>query len=320
MKIAIHQIYYDDSQWRAIDPAFQPYDNRANPDPVWREYHVFRTEYLADNVREGEVTGYLSWKFGMKTRVRGRDFVDFIKRHPGRDVWFLNPHGIEPRRFRNVWLQGEHHHPGILRLARRVFRHVGINCDPESLEQPESQVLSRVVVEELTHRRFSLALDCHSGFGARDRIWFPYAHTVKPFPNMPEVHALKELFEQTYPTHNYVVEPQSRQYLTHGDLWDHFYLNARAAAGPERVFLPLTLEMGSWLWVKKNPTQLFSRQGLFNPRPGHRLHRILRQHLLWLDFLARAVCGGDHWLPHGSQRLRHKKLALIEWYGWKAHS
>ena len=186
--------------------------------------------------------------------------------------------------------------------------------------QPESQVLSRVVAEELTHRRFSLALDCHSGFGARDRIWFPYAHTAKPFPNMPEVHALKALFEQTYPTHNYVVEPQSRQYLTHGDLWDHFYLNARAAAGPERVFLPLTLEMGSWLWVKKNPTQLFSRQGLFNPRPGHRLHRILRQHLLWLDFLARAVCGGDHWLPHGSQRLRHKKLALIEWYGWKAHS
>lgn len=25
-------------------------------------------------------------------------------------------------------------------------------------------------------------------------------------------------------------------------------------------------------------------RGLFNPRPGHRLHRILRRHLLWLDF------------------------------------
>ena len=24
-------------------------------------------------------------------------------------------------------------------------------------------------------------------------------------------------------------------------------------------FLPLTLEMGSWIWVKKNPRQLFSR-------------------------------------------------------------
>lgn len=47
-------------------------------------------------------------------------------------------------------------------------------------------------------------------------------------------------------------EPQSQQYLTHGDLWDHLYL--RALTGhPGHLFLPLTLEMGSWLWVKKNP-------------------------------------------------------------------
>jgi hypothetical protein len=183
--------------------------------------------------------------------------------------------------------------------------------------QPESRVLEQVVTEELAHRRFSLAMDCHSGFGARDRIWFPYAHTAKPFPNMPEVHALKELFAQTYPTHNYVIEPQSRQYLAHGDLWDHFFLQARAQGGSDKVFLPLTLEMGSWLWVKKNPSQLFSRQGLFNPRPGHRMHRILRRHLLWLDFLARAACGSNHWLPQGRARLHHKKLAMVEWYGWK---
>jgi hypothetical protein len=186
--------------------------------------------------------------------------------------------------------------------------------------QAESLVLEQVVAEELGQRRFSLALDCHSGFGLRDRIWFPFAHTAKPFPHLPEIHALKDLFEQTYPTHNYLVEPQSRQYLAHGDLWDHFYLSARAAGGAERVFLPLTLEMGSWLWVKKNPLQLFSRQGLFNPRPGHRLHRILRRHLIWLDFLARATCGWENWLPHGRSRLHHKKLAMVEWYGWHRHT
>lgn len=181
--------------------------------------------------------------------------------------------------------------------------------------QPESRVLEQVVEAELGGRRFSLALDCHSGFGTRDRIWFPYAHTAKPFPNLAEFHALKALFEQSYPNHNYVIEPQSRQYLAHGDLWDHFYLRARADGGAERVFLPLTLEMGSWLWVKKNPRQLFSRQGLFNPRPGHRMHRILRRHLIWLDFLARVACGWENWLPHGDARLSHKKLALVEWYG-----
>ena len=176
----------------------------------------------------------------------------------------------------------------------------------------ESRVLERVVNEELGQRRFSIALDCHSGFGSRDRIWFPYAHTATPFPHLPEIHALKDLFEQTYPVHNYVIEPQSRQYLAHGDLWDYFY---QRVLGDDRVFLPLTLEMGSWLWVRKNPRQLFSLRGLFNPRPGHRLRRILRQHLLWLDFLARAASGCDNWLPTGESRARRRTLALAEWYG-----
>ena len=48
-------------------------------------------------------------------------------------------------------------------------------------------------------------------------------------------------------------------------------------------FLPLTLEMGSWLWVKKNPRQLFSRHGIFNPLIEHRQQRVLRRHLALLD-------------------------------------
>ncbi|OYY95845.1 MAG: zinc carboxypeptidase [Hydrogenophilales bacterium 28-61-23] len=229
-----------------------------------------------------------------------------------------NPDGVDL--MRNAPLDALERVPFMLGGQRYSARLPWYRGPVDAPMQPESQVLARVVEEELGHRRFSLAMDCHSGFGVRDRIWFPYAHTTKPFPNLPEVHALKDLFEQSFPTHNYVIEPQSRQYLAHGDLWDHFYLQTRAGGGAERVFLPLTLEMGSWLWVKKNPRQLFSRQGLFNPRPGHRMHRILRQHLLWLDFLARAAGGWENWLPRGDARLRHKKLAMAEWYGWHHHS
>jgi hypothetical protein len=53
MAVCIHQIYYDDAQRPALDPAFLPYDNRANPRPEWREYHVFRTEWLAGRCRAG---------------------------------------------------------------------------------------------------------------------------------------------------------------------------------------------------------------------------------------------------------------------------
>jgi Zinc carboxypeptidase len=179
--------------------------------------------------------------------------------------------------------------------------------------QPESQALCDAVERELLARPFSIALDCHSGFGARDRIWFPFAHTARPIEHLAEVHALAEIFDLTHPQHNYVIEPQSRQYLAHGDLWDHLYL--RACAQPQRTFLPLTLEMGSWLWIKKNPRQVFSRQGIFNPLIEHRQQRVLRRHMVWLDFVARAACSHQAWLPAGALRTRHHERALRRWYG-----
>ena len=178
--------------------------------------------------------------------------------------------------------------------------------------EAESDALCQVVADELLARDFSIALDCHSGFGINDRIWFPYAHTARPIAHLPEMHALKEIFDQTNTNHRYIFEPQSRQYLAHGDLWDYLY--RRAGAGPARSFLPLTLEMGSWLWVKKNPRQIFSRQGIFNPLIEHRLQRVLRRHVAWFDFLTRAACSYPRWLPTGAERERHQERALALWY------
>jgi len=176
----------------------------------------------------------------------------------------------------------------------------------------ENQAVCAVVEQEFFGRRFGIALDCHSGFGINDRIWFPYAHTPMPIEHLAEMQALKDIYDQTHANHRYVFEPQSRQYLAHGDLWDHLYL--RAGASPGRIFLPLTLEMGSWLWVKKNPRQLFSRHGIFNPLIEHRQQRVLRRHLSWLDFLARAACGHRHWLPTGDERANLREKALQQWY------
>jgi len=182
----------------------------------------------------------------------------------------------------------------------------------------ESRALYRVVAEELLTRRFSIALDCHSGFGLRDRIWFPYAHTREPIAHLAEVRALKDIFFQTYSHHPYVFEPQSLQYLAHGDLWDDLYRGALQQ--PERLFLPLTLEMGSWLWIKKNPRQLLSIKGMFNPLIEHRQQRVLRRHLSLLDFLARAAASHALWLPPAQTpaHARLKAQALQEWYGGTA--
>lgn len=178
--------------------------------------------------------------------------------------------------------------------------------------EPEAQALCQVVCDKLLRHRAALSIDCHSGFGLDDRIWFPFAGSTRPIPHLPEMLSLSELLDQTHAQHRYVVEPQSRQYLTHGDLWDYLYLES--CQMPERVFLPLTLEMGSWLWVKKNPRQLFSRDGIFNPQVSHRQQRVLRRHLAWLDFCGRAAFSMGRWLPVGAQREAALERGLDRWY------
>lgn len=181
---------------------------------------------------------------------------------------------------------------------------------PGAPMEAESQALCDLVSSELLSRPFSLALDCHSGFGLLDRIWFPHAHTRDPFPMLAEVHALAERFRGEARRRSYLFEPQSRRYLAHGDLWDFLSTEARG-----RVFIPLTLEMGSWRWVRKNPRQLLSRLGLFNPVLPERLERVRRHHFEWLDFLCSAAHRYRDWLPAGDARERHRRLALASWFG-----
>jgi hypothetical protein len=179
--------------------------------------------------------------------------------------------------------------------------------------EAENRLVCDVVARELTSRPFSLAVDCHSGFGMQDRLWFPFAHTARPFGHLAEMDALLEAFEQAHPHHRYIIEPQSRQYLAHGDLWDHIYLDSTRTAGG--VFLPLTLEMGSWSWIRKNPRQILSRHGIFNPVALHRQRRTLRRHGVWLDFAARAACSYERWMPAGEARSQRAARALERWHG-----
>lgn len=176
----------------------------------------------------------------------------------------------------------------------------------------ENQAVCDVIATEFMPRRFSLTVDCHSGFGVNDRIWFPYAHARAPIEHLAEMHRLKDLLEETLCNFRYIFEPQSRQYFTHGDLWDHLYLRSQDQAG--RIFLPLTLEMGSWTWVKKNPRQFFSLLGIFNPLIEHRQQRVLRRHLPLLEFFVRAASSFERWMPHASERESHRLKGLSQWY------
>jgi len=178
------------------------------------------------------------------------------------------------------------------RISPRLPWYMGA---PGAAMEPEAAALVRLVEDELFATPFAIALDLHSGFGFADRLWYPYARTREPLPDQPAIAALARLLDDTLPNHVYRVEQTAQTYTIRGDLWDHLYDRRRAAGGG--VLLPLTLEMGSWTWVRKNPMQVLSSLGRFNPTKPHRHRRTLRRHLPLLDFLLHATASHRAWAP-----------------------
>ncbi len=203
---------------------------------------------------------------------------------------------------KTVWLGGGHRISPLLPWYRGK---AGIPM------QPEAQALCDFITQEVFPAPFSIVLDCHSGFGVRNQIWFPYAKSrIETIKHLKEVYYLRNLFVNAYPHQEYSFEPQSKHYLTHGDLWDFLYLQSLEH---KNTFLPLTLEMGSWRWVRKNPLQIRQLQGIFHPVKPHRLRRVLRSHLILLDFLLHATLSYQNWIDK-SREPEMEKLALSLWY------
>jgi hypothetical protein len=181
---------------------------------------------------------------------------------------------------------------------------------PDRLE-PEAQALCDWVARQASRSPFVLTLDVHSGFVGADRLWFPYARTRTLFPHVAELLALKTLLDETYPRHRYVVEPQSLQYTTHGDLWDYIY-DAHRLRQPEGTLLPLTLELGASSWLRKS-LRVTNKAAFFHPLAPHRTARVLRRHLQLFEFLLRAAYSWDRWArlaPRERSRLTLRAQAL----------
>lgn len=188
------------------------------------------------------------------------------------------------------------------------------NVRDASTMEVEAKALCTVVEREIFPSPLSLTIDLHSGFGSVDRLWFPYAKSRKRPPNLIEIVALKRVFDRSYPNHFYRIEPQAAQYTTHGDLWD-WLLDRKLQSSPDDLYIPWTLELGSWLWLKKNPRQIFSSLGAWNPVQPHRIQRILRRHLTLFDFMHRALISPEPWTRLAeNDRAQLLRRANEQWY------
>lgn len=81
----------------------------------------------------------------------------------------------------------------------------------------------------------------------------------------------------------------------------------------DTTFLPLTLEMGSWRWIRKNPLQARQLLGLYHPIKPHRLNRVLRSHLVLMEFLLHATISYQNWI-HNEDAEKLEQQALALWY------
>lgn len=160
--------------------------------------------------------------------------------------------------------------------------------------EPENLCVMDVVEEHLWNSPFSLSLDLHSGFGAEDYLWTPYARTHGLPPHWGAYECIKSRLDSVLKNHVYRFEPQSAQYCTSGDLWDYLFDESlERFAHSNKMFLPLTLEVGSWVWLKKSPFKIFEIRNFFNPAHRHRERRVLRRHLPLLNLLLNIVADYD---------------------------
>ncbi len=185
--------------------------------------------------------------------------------------------------------------------------------EKDAAMEQESYALCKMMEEETFESKVVISLDVHSGFGWQDQLWFPYAKSLAPFYHLPEMMRIKDLLDRTYPYHIYKVEPQAKNYVTHGDLWDYLY--DKRLLKTKSVYLPLCLEMGSWTWVKKNPKQIFRSGGIFDPILPHRRHRAMRRHFLLFDFLVRLISNPKTWAELSENARKELQIKASElWF------
>jgi hypothetical protein len=178
--------------------------------------------------------------------------------------------------------------------------------------QAEAKALADDAVACAKARPATIVLDCHSGYGFGDGLWFPSARSREPFSDSARARRLGEMLEGALPHHGYGFAPQSSQYLAHGDLWD--WAHERARLEGSGALMPLTLEMGAWTWIRKNPMQALSLDGLFNPVKEHRQKRVLRRHAGLVDFLLSAALSWESWARLESpQEARLAESAKVAW-------
>lgn len=131
MNVRLFQVYFDKSHYEYLDSAFIPYNNLINPEPNKREYPTWSEMRRAHKNFSG-YWGIMSWQFSKKTNLKGHEYLDWILKNPGYDIYHINPYPEVTAFYDNVWTQGERWHPGILKYINKLLVLLGYNFKMEN--------------------------------------------------------------------------------------------------------------------------------------------------------------------------------------------
>jgi hypothetical protein len=136
--IKIFQIYYQPEQQGLLDSDFIAYDNSGNSSRLF-EFAVFTKLAQSNEIKNAKLWGALSWKFGKKAGISGRELKEEIIAHPGYDAYYCNPYPENEALFHNMWLQGELAHPNFMPLCAEIFEVAGLPTELLTSVQPSSE-------------------------------------------------------------------------------------------------------------------------------------------------------------------------------------
>ena len=120
VRCTVFQVFFESDQRSTLDRAFVPYDNAGKATEAL-EFDVFRRLAASASVGSLSHWGAVSWRFGEKTGLSGRELLSRVREAPQVDVWYCNPYPYIEALFPSFWYQGQTTHPGLLEIAHSFF-------------------------------------------------------------------------------------------------------------------------------------------------------------------------------------------------------
>lgn len=127
--VRLFQICFDERQLNSVHRLLTPFDNTKNERPELREYHNFMRIFYEGHAKDVKMWGAFGPRWKSKIRYNADKIFESIENNPGKDIYLFNHCRVQGALTKNVWEQGEFHHPGITRLAKKVLFMLGMNSD-----------------------------------------------------------------------------------------------------------------------------------------------------------------------------------------------